>query len=371
MKIAYVTINVDTKIINGGVGNKIKSQVSLWKSMGHSVTLFALTPGHVDLPFVRQFTYDNSSGNPFQKYILREWSRSSKLIELILAVREYKPDVIYFRFGLYTFPVQRLFRIAPTVLEVNSNDLDEYRSRGTFFYFLNRITRDILFSRCDGWVASSHELANFNENRRHHKPVCVISNGIELDKYEILQPTSHQTPSLSLVGTPGMGWHGVDKLFPLAEQYPELTINIIGYRREDFETAIPPNVHLHGYLEHEDVKKILADTDVVFGTLALHRKKMEEASPLKVREALGYGIPVILAYVDTDFMDIKPDYFLFLPNSDDNVVKNAKLIRDFSFHAIGRRVDRALVAGRIDQRLKEEKRLAFFEEMINLGMSRK
>jgi hypothetical protein len=270
---------------------------------------------------------------------------------------------------LYTFPLQFLFKIAPTILEVNSNDLDEYRSRGSFFYLLNRTTRDILFSHCAGWVATSHELANLKENHRHEKPVCVISNGIELDKYELLPPPRHQTPALSLAGSPGMNWHGVDKLFSLAEKYPELTINIIGYRREDFEVSIPSNMHLHGYLERDNLKKILADTDVVFGTLALHRKKMKEASPLKVREALGYGIPVILGYEDTDFMDIESDCFLFLPNSDDNIVENAKLIRDFSFRVMGRRVDRSLISKRIDQRVKEEKRLAFFVDMIKFTRS--
>jgi hypothetical protein len=121
---------------------------------------------------------------------------------------------------------------------------------------------------------------------------------------------------------------------------------------------------LHGYLEREDVKKILADTDVVFGTLALHRTKMKEASPLKVREALGYGIPVILAYDDTDFMDAEFDFFLVLPNSEDNVVENAKLIRDFSFRIMDTRVNRDLISNRIDRQAKEEKRINFFMDMI-------
>jgi glycosyltransferase involved in cell wall biosynthesis len=364
MKIAYVTINIDTKIINGGVGNKIASQVSTWESMGHSVTLFALTAGPVSFPFARQFTFAHSLNVFPLKFLTREISRSLKLMELISEVRAYQPDVIYFRFGLFTFPLQRLFKVAPTVLEVNSNDLDEYRSRGMFFYLLNRFTRDILFSHCAGWVATSHELANLKENRSHHKPVAVISNGIELDKYEPLEPTQNQAPVLSLVGSPGMNWHGVDKLFFLAGQYPELSINIIGYRHDDFDIPIPSNIHLHGYLEKDEVRKVLAVTDAVFGTLALHRKKMNEASPLKVREALGYGIPVILAYEDMDLMDIKSDCLLFLPNSEDNIVENAKLIRDFAFRVIGKRIDRSVISNRIHQQIKEQARLTFFADMI-------
>jgi glycosyltransferase involved in cell wall biosynthesis len=369
MKIAYVTINVDTKIINGGVGDKIKNQVSVWESMGHSVVLFALTPGQVFLPFAQQFTFNNSSNVFLLKFFIREISRSMKLLELISAVKTYQPDVIYLRFGLFTFPLHNLFKVAPTVLEINSNDLDEYRSRGLFFYTLNRLTRDILFSGCTGWVATSHELATLEENRIHHKPVSVISNGIELGKYEPLPPPQNRMPVLSLVGSPGMNWHGVDKLFFLAEQYPELTVNIVGYRSDDFNIPIPSNIHLHGYLEKEEVRKILAITDAVFGTLALHRKKMKEASPLKVREALGYGIPVILAYEDTDLMNIESDYFLFLPNADDNVITHAKSIRDFAFQVMGKRVDRALISDRIDQRIKEEARITFFMEMMKRARS--
>ena len=44
MKIAYITIHIEPKLINGGVGKKINSQVSIWQSMGHSVALFSLTP---------------------------------------------------------------------------------------------------------------------------------------------------------------------------------------------------------------------------------------------------------------------------------------------------------------------------------------
>jgi hypothetical protein len=39
MKIAYVTIHLDSKIINGGAGHKIRSQISLWRNMGHTVDL--------------------------------------------------------------------------------------------------------------------------------------------------------------------------------------------------------------------------------------------------------------------------------------------------------------------------------------------
>jgi glycosyltransferase involved in cell wall biosynthesis len=364
MRIAYITINIDPKIINGGVGRKIESQVSLWKSTGHSVKLFVLTSKLISLPDARQFVFNTSPIFILPRGIVREMSRSITLMRLISEVGKYRPDVIYFRFGLFTFPLQNLFKIAPVVLEVNSNDLDEYRSRGIFFYWLNRLTRDFIFSHCAGWVASSHELANLEANRRHRRPVCVVSNGIDLEKYEPLPLPKNQTPSLTMVGSPGMNWHGTDKLLLLAERLPEMNFNIVGYRREDFPGNVPPNVRLHGYLESDGVKRILAETDVVFGTLALHRKSMREASPLKVREALAYGIPVIIAYQDTDLSDLKSDLFLFLPNTEDNAASHAEAIGNFAYKSMGKRVDRELIFPLINQRQKEEKRLEFFSAII-------
>ena len=362
MKIAYVTIHIEPKLINGGVGNKINSQISIWKSLGHSVTLFSLTPEPVlAIPEVEQFFFKPSLNVPVLKTLTREISRSLGLAKLISAVRRYRPDVIYFRFGLFTLPLQELFKVAPVVLEVNSNDRAEYRSKGLFFYWLNRITRGLIFSRCAGWVASSHELANLETSG---KPVCVISNGIELDKYQPIPAPHNSSPALALVGSPGMSWHGVDKLFPLAERYPDLGIHIIGYRREDFREPVPDNVHLHGYLEPEQVRKVLTGVDTVFGTLALYRKKMEEASPLKVREALAYGIPVILGYYDTDLSDIDSDLFYFMPNTETNVLDHAQAIHEFAVRVMGRRVERDMVLSRIDQRRKEETRLQFFNAVI-------
>jgi len=370
MKIAYVTIHIEPKLINGGVGNKINSQVSIWKSMGHSVTLFSLTPEPISaIPAVEQFLFKPVTNIFLLKFLTRELARSAALTRLISQVRRYQPDVIYFRFGLFALPLQKLFRIAPVVMEVNSNDQVEYRSRGPFFYWLNRITRNFMFSHSAGWIASSRELADLEANRLHRKPVCVVSNGIELDKYAPIPAPQNRRPVLALVGSPGMSWHGVDKLILLAEHYPDLDIRVIGYRRDEIEGTIPDNVRLYGYLEPEEVRRVLTEVDAVFGTLALHRKKMEEASPLKVRESLAYGIPVILAYRDTDLADIDSDLFLHLPNTQPNVLEHARTIHDFAFRVMGRRVERSLVLERINQYQKEERRLKFFRDIIDSVVS--
>lgn len=369
MKIAYVTLHLDTKIINGGAGHKIKSQISLWRSMGHTVDLFALTPVKISsISDAREFPFGPQTRLPVLKSISREVSRFLVLRKLIAAVRQYEPDIIYFRFGMFSFPLQNLPRVAPLVLEINSNDLVENRLRGLVLYWINRLARVYMLSHCAGWVAPSHEIQHLPVNEKYEKPSCVVSNGIDLDQYEILPPARNAAPVLTLVGTPGMEWHGVDKLLWLAKEYPELQIHIVGYSKDDLSEPIPANVSLHGYLQTAAVKHVLMKTDVAFGTLALHRKNMQEASPLKVREALAHGIPVVLAYQDTDLQHIQSDLFLFLPNTPDNISSHGKLIRDFAFRVQGKRVDRELIRPLINRRDKEKSRLAFFEQILNSSL---
>ncbi len=75
----------------------------------------------------------------------------------------------------------------------------------------------------------------------------------------------------------------------------------------------------HGFLDRAGVMDVLMKTDVACGSLALHRNNMQEASPLKVREALAYGIPVLLGYKDTDLSNLQSEYILQIPNTEDNV----------------------------------------------------
>lgn len=90
------------------------------------------------MPDASQFVFRPPRKSPSGvKFVLREIARSNALTKLISQVRQYQPDIIYFRFGLFTVPLQRLFKVAPLVLEVNSNDYAEYRSRGLFYYWLN------------------------------------------------------------------------------------------------------------------------------------------------------------------------------------------------------------------------------------------
>ena len=358
MRIAYVTIHVAPEIMQGGVGKKIKNQSDIWREHGHEVTLFSLTPAEIPFPEARQFILDSKA-----KILKREIARSVTLKQMLASIREYKPDLIYLRFGLYSYPLHQLFKIAPVVLETNSDDMQEYHKRGFFFYWMNRLTRSLTFGPACGIIVPSHELVGVLLPKRD-KPFSVISNGLDLSQAETLPPTSHKQPAITMVCTPGMKWHGVDKLIKFAELHSDVTVNLVGYSEKDMDQPVPSNLRLHGFLNRLGVRNVLANTDVACGSLALHRNNMQEASVLKIREALAYGIPVIIAFWDTDLHDVSLETILHIANTENNVIENAERIRNFAYAMIGKRVDINSVASYLDQNKKESTRLAFFQNIL-------
>lgn len=358
MRIAYVTVHVAPELMQGGVGKKIKTQISVWREAGHKVTLFSLTPAEIPFPEECQILFDAKTS-----LFKREASRASSLMRLLDAVRSYQPNIIYLRFGLYSFPLHRLFKIAPTVLEVNSDDRVEYSTRGKLFYWLNRLTRGLIFTPAAGIVTPTRELTDIYALKKDQSSV-VISNGVDMTSVEILPPPKNNKPVLTLVGSPGMNWHGTDKLIRFAQENSDILVNIVGYTAQDVDMPIPPNVTMYGYLSYAQIREVLIQTDVACGTLALHRKNMQEACPLKVREAVLYGLPLLLGYYDTDLSDLNLPSILQIPNTEDNLITHADQIRKFAYEMKGKRLDFNSVAPYLDQRKKEEARLVFFEKVI-------
>jgi hypothetical protein len=108
----------------------------------------------------------------------------------------------------------------------------------------------------------------------------------------------------------------------------------------------------------------VAAADVAIGPLALHRNRMDEASPLKVADYLAYGLPVIIAHQDTRFPDGAP-FLLQLSNEEDNVDRALDDIAAFVDSWVGRRVDRREIRV-IDAPLVERQRLDFILDVSGL-----
>jgi len=151
----------------------------------------------------------------------------------------------------------------------------------------------------------------------------------------------------------------------LAQTYPDIVIDVIGYDNIEGVPDLPDNLVLHGYRIGAECDRILAQADAAVGTLARHRAGLNEASPLKVRDYASRGIPCILPFRDTDLDSLDSDLILRIPNTEDNVRAQAAEIHDFLLRVQGKRIPRELVRGRIDGRIKEKQRLDFMAGFIH------
>ena len=215
MRIAYITRYLDNVIMRGGVGRKIRSQVQFWQMREQDVHLFVLSPDEISEENCSVFQYRASTNLPVLRDLSQTISRSTALLKLIDGIRNFQPDLIYMRFGRYIYPFHRLYKLAPIILELNTDDINEDRHLGWLLYWFNRLTRGLVFKNASGLIAVSQEIAELPANKMYGKPVRVIANGIDLEQYPMLPPPNNDRPVITLVGSPGMIWHGVDKLSDL------------------------------------------------------------------------------------------------------------------------------------------------------------
>ena len=329
--------------------------------MGHVARLFMHTARYEPLSDLIEADYFfyHTAGN-----LKTELNRIRAMAAMVKAVGAFQPDIIYLRYSIYVFPAHRLMQIAPVIEEINTNDLTQHEELGRLYSLYNRLTRGIFLRRVRGLVTVSRELAESSAFRPYGKPTRVIANGWDLNGFPQLPAPVNETPRLVFIGNPGYAWHGVDKLVTLARLVPEVRVDIIGYRELSGYGPLPANMTLHGYLNVDEYRNVLASADAAISSLALHRVQLEEASPLKSRECLAFGLPLVVAYADTDLDHMDCDFLLKIPNREDNVETHAQAIREFAYRMRGRRAERAILKTCIDTTQKESQRLAFFEEIL-------
>jgi glycosyltransferase involved in cell wall biosynthesis len=357
VKIAYLGQMADVDTENS-ISKKIRSQTTTWQQLGHTVRYFALAPTTnvwPGLAGVEPFLL--SKRNP------RQWAVNS--LRLCKCLYGWRPDIIYLRYANHAPGLPGLFRRIPTVAEINSDDTTEYAlTLSPYKCLYHHLTRNRMFRSIRALLPVTNELAA----RLAHfaKPTLMIGNSINLADFPLPSRPPAADTRLVFIGSHGAPWHGLDRLAELAGLLPSVAIDVVGYTPEEWRLENLPDgggrLGLHGPLPRIGYESLLAQATAAIGTLGLYRKHMDEACPLKVREYLALGLPVIGAYRDTD---IPPDadYFLRLPNNSEPLAPWRDRIAAFIEHWRTRRVPRSAIA-HLDVSVKEAQRLAFMEKIV-------
>lgn len=345
MRIAYLGQMADVAHENG-IGKKIAGQGRAWLEAGHAVRYFSLAPTARVWPGLAPLEADLVARGGAARRMFRS-------LELVRRIRAWRPDVVYFRYGYHSAGLPALFRDVPAVAELNSDDLTEYPltlSRAKQLY--HRLTRGRVLRPVRAFVPVTHELgarfASFG------KPAEVIANGIDLAAFPSAPLPAPDGPlRLVFIGSRDTPWHGLERVAELGTLFPTATVDVIGTER----VPAPANVIFHGELPRTKYEPLLLGATAALGTLGLFRKHMDEACPLKVREYLALGLPVLGGYRDTDVPE-EADYFLRVPNDSASLAPQRERIASWLEHWRTRRVPRAAVAP-LDNAVKERRRLAF------------
>jgi hypothetical protein len=180
-----------------------------------------------------------------------------------------------------------------------------------------------------GGICVSNEIRTYELGRcKNYNSVTIANGAQQLARLQLASaPLRDEIVVTMLIGSEAV-WHGYERLFAGLLLNPGLAkrivVQIIGV---DMPASFSwPANHNHqvvwlGKKTKQEISDLLQHCHIGVGTLALYRKSMQEASPLKVRECLMLGLPMIIGYFDTDVSaDNRFRPFLFSVNNNDSPI---------------------------------------------------
>lgn len=351
MRIAYILewdISYDS-----GVFNKVLSQVKVWISKGHNVKIYAITQNKRSdklEDYIQQYSINFSFLNSNLKaYINR--IISIKKVEKDL--NNFNPHIIYIRQPIWYPGINKFLLKFNSIMELNTDDLNEVKLFPKLKQYIYLYGREKIINSVKGFVSVSYEIEKLY--KKYNKPIITIANGYDISQIPKFEKNINKRKQIIFVGTPNQEWHGVEKIVYLAKMLKEFDFHIVGPILNLPEKI--NNIKFHGYLAKKDLFELYKKMDVGIGTLSLYKNRMQEASPLKVREYIAFRLPVILGYKDTDLEG--KEYVLNIGNYENNVSDNIDKIREFV--NISDKLSKKINPEIISYENKEKKRLEFFE----------
>jgi len=353
MKIGYVIAHDMTR--QDGVTKKVLNQVSIWQEAGNEVKLFCFSKNiNINDEFINY--YKIKSGLNF---------KIQKATQFFLDINKFQPDIVYLRytsFGLNTYYLLKKYKV---ITEINTYNAGEnyllFKKEKTIKKLLQYLYSDIssflTVKYSSAIVSVTYEI--LNKMNLNNKESIVIPNSISIKNFTSVKERNNKGRiGLFFIGTPNQSWHGVDYIKKLALLLPQYDFHIIG-----MDETNTNNLYWHGYISQVQYLKIIKKCHIGIGSLALFRNNMVEACPLKVREYISYGFPVIIGYEETAFKlyDETPDWALNINVK--NLENEIKKIIEFIEKNKNNILNKNKIAKYIDSSILEMTRINFFKRV--------
>lgn len=285
--------------------------IAAFRRAGHEVRVVA-PEAHTDSGF-------GSEGGFLSKLraslpaVVTEWMELAYSVvayrQLAKVYKEFKPDVLYERYNLFTLSGAWLKRRTglPFVVEVNA-PLAEERARygGLFWERLARWTEKVVWRAGDAVLPVTNELANYvGKAQVAEERIHVIPNGIDPEKFSLDVDDQKIRIALGLkqrtvIGFTGFlrDWHGLPNVVDaMADLVPDVDAHFLvvgdGPARADVERqaelrGVADRVTVTGLVQRSEVADYQAAFDV-----AVQPEATSYASPLKLFEYMALGHAII------------------------------------------------------------------------------
>lgn len=347
LKIAYI-FDWQGKA-DAGVVKKVDEQILTWMNKGASVEVFLI---RADLSEKIHF-----SGTTHEYFYKSNWERMlSRNRALYWVLRNRKGWLVYRRYGLFTpLDVLAMSKI-DTVIEINTNNKFFYRQRSLLQY--------IWFKSQDYWVgklaigacAVTEELKEINSPS--YSQISVFTNAINLDSFEERKKRSPSGKLIFLAGD-DFSWNGIQIIEIIARSLPEYEIEVFGIQSKK---SSEKNVHFFDYLPNRILPQKMNEYLAGIATLQLENVGLTEAAPLKTRQYLANGLPVIARFRDSGIDESAP--FVFMADFDlkNKTINNKEELRDFLIRCGNLRIAKSDLR-EIDVKEVEVKRIEYLKEL--------
>lgn len=247
-------------------------------------------------------------------------------------------DVYILRYSVHD-PFQLYFLLTsnkPVCLIHHTLELSELYSEGGFRgkvrFLLEKIMGPITIRVASRVIGVTPEIAMYeiNRSRRKDKKVYVFPNGISRDSVAAVEDRRDNRQEWIFVAGSFAPWHGLDRLLhELGRTDADVVLHLVGQlSQEQLDLAREDSrIVLHGLVDRQKIVDISAACWIGLASFGMDRLNMKEACPLKVREYLAMGLPVVAGY--DDIFDPGFPFFRRTGHSIDAIIKYAEECRSY------------------------------------------
>lgn len=260
----------------------------------------------------------------------------------IILIRYPLGDLI---FSLFSFYIKPFYTVHHT------KEIEEINSRsGAIFkiqLFMEKFQLRLIKKKVLGFIGMTREIAEYQVDRaKLPKDIAVYPNGVLKRLGEIKDCRSDKV-KLCCICNKEAPWHGLSNIYRQIEASERLDFEIYfvgNFSSATKRLATDSRVNFIDHLNQDELETLLSKIDLCIGPFGLATIGLHEACPLKTRESLQQGTPVMADYKDPCFDSDFP-YFL---NSQFNIDAALK------FALQNRKIEKRLIAESAQQYISKE-----------------